>query len=89
MSDAGINRDTDALVIRIDEVHWGGQIWFEASILFPDGRATSGMPEKKYEKAEKSAYRIIIDVLFFGSTARCSFVQGSGVVESQIVEFNL
>lgn len=81
--------NANTLVIRIDKFNWAGETWFEAFVLFPDGRATSGMPEKTLEKAEKSIYRVIIDVLLFNSTPLGSFVQGSNVVESQIVEFSL
>ena len=75
-------------IIRIDQVNWGGQIFFEAAILFPDGRAASVFPSKTFEEVEKLAYQRIIDVLFFGHSACSSFAKGSGVVKSQIAEFN-
>lgn len=78
---------TDAPVIRIDKVHSAGQIWFEASILFPDGRASSTYPKATSEEAEKAAYRIISYRLIVGFTPCDNYEPGSGVVESKIVEF--
>lgn len=78
---------TDAPVIRIDKVHSAGQIWFEASILFPDGRASSTYPKATSEEAEKAAYRIISYRLIVGFTPCDNYEPGSGLVESKIVEF--
>lgn len=82
-----IFKASSAPIIRIDKVHSAGQIWFEASILFPDGRASSTYPKATFEEAEKAAYRIISYKLLIGFTPCDSYSPGSGVVESKIVEF--
>lgn len=88
MNDCATSRDNAQPTIRIDQVHWLGQTWFEASILFPDGRASSTYPKETFAEAERAAYRIIADNLLLNFTSCDSYEPGAGVVESKTVEFD-
>lgn len=74
-------------ITAIDQVHWLGRTWFEASILFCDSRASSTYPKETFAEAEKAAYQIIADHLLLNSTSCDSYEPGAGVVESKTVEF--
>lgn len=88
MSDCATSRDNAQPTIRIDKVHWLGRTWFEASILFPDRRASSTYPKETFAEAERAAYRIIADNLLLNFTSCDSYEPGAGVVDSKIVEFD-
>lgn len=88
MSDCATSRKKPQPTIRIDQVHWLGQTWFEASILFPDSKASSTYPKETFAEAERAAYRIIADNLLLNFTPCDSYELGAGVVESKIVKFD-